>query len=75
MAEYIEADVVCPFFIKCVKARTLYCESPIDKAKISMHFNAVRDTEQHMRRYCLDMQAYHDCPIAQNLNKKYGVKK
>ncbi len=65
---YESAEAVCPFY-RGHSDEFIRCEN---KNKIPV--KDWKDAECHIRSVCGSHQAWKLCPVARELNKKYGVR-
>lgn len=74
---WIDADIVCPFYIKSAKG-FVQCEG-IDKCSaIKLLFVSSKDgsplkedKKDFLKRYCLSEQGCQQCPVYKMLEAKY----
>lgn len=60
----------CPFYIREWE-KTITCEGFYGGGEVLQRFNTASQRVVHQHKYCFT-QNYNECPIARELNKRYG---
>lgn len=64
---YESADAVCPYY-RTHSDKEIRCEG-----KHRIKVKGWKDAERHILRVCGSHQAWKLCPVARELNKRYGA--
>lgn len=76
--EFDAKYVKCPYYIENnseyqIKQNQIRCEGVESIGTICLVFDNRKDHIIHKRRYCYDIEGYHDCPICKLLDDKWEV--
>lgn len=67
---YIQAEVVCPFYVTDGNNRPyVRCEGIYDSTKLTTNFRNKKVKDEYMHRFCVSN--YKDCKVCQLLSDKY----
>ena len=70
MPNYIDVEVMCPFYKKTGERR-IHCESLIARAATWHYFISCQAMEKHMETYCRDIKKWEKCPYGAAVGRKY----